>query len=74
MKTYDMNRFLYADIWDKIEQDRESIVSHRVFERWLCLCAGLSATYERPSYDGDYYYRYIIRDEKKFMVFLLKWT
>lgn len=72
MKTYNMADEVYQGIWLKVIENKGRDVTHFVIDRWLSIFHGLSAISDVV--DEHDCYPFMIRDEGKFVLSLLKWS
>jgi len=72
MKTYNMNSDKYVNIWISVENRIDRSITYDVLDRWLSIFHGLQADgYEADETDC---YPFIVRDEKKLTMFLLRYS
>ena len=73
MKRYQMPTGTYHKIWDIKEEKTKKTYTHVAIDRWLRLFYGLRALSEsESSYDAGYPFEVV--NEKKFIIFLLRWA
>lgn len=72
MKTYGINSDEYVKMWISIEDSKDRKFDHDVLDRWLSIFYGLQAVGDEA--DDTDCYPFIVRDEKKLTMFLLRWS
>lgn len=72
MKTYGMNTDKYRDIWRLLQNMKDKQITHQVLDRWLSIYHGLQALADECDEDGRY--PFMVLDEKKLTMFLLRWS
>lgn len=70
--TFNMPQDTYHDMWDKLEKIKGRGFSHEILDRWLAINYGIVAVSDEA--DVDYRYPFKILDERKLMLFMLKWS
>lgn len=72
MKTYGMHAGKYMDMWDSMETSKDRSITHEVLDRWLSIFYGLQA--DGDERDDNNCFPFIVRDEKKLTMFLLRYS
>lgn len=72
MKTYNMSDEVYQAIWLKVVKNKGRHVTHVAIDRWLSIFHGLTAISDVV--DEHDCYPFMIRDERKLVLFLLRWS